>query len=102
MVKKLTVLTATFLLVIFYCSFTANAQIACGPRGDIVKRLAEKFKEKQVAMGLDITGKLVEVFVSDKGDFTVLLSDPSGRTCIATTGQNWATGGFPEVSGVGT
>ena len=102
MVKKLTVLTATFLLVIFYCSFTANAQIACGPRGDIVKRLAEKFKEKQVAMGRDITGKLVEVFVSDKGDFTVLLSDPSGRSCIATTGQNWATDGFPEVPEVGT
>ena len=53
-------------------------------------------------MGLGITGNLVEVFVSDKGAFTILLSDPSGRSCIATTGQNWATGGFPEVSGVGT
>lgn len=102
MVKKLAAFSAVFLLLMFSCSCTSYAQVACGPRTDVVKRLAEKYQELQVAMGLSISGKLVEVFVSKKGAFTVLLSEPNGKSCIATTGHNWVTEGFPEVPKVGT
>ena len=102
MVKRLTLFAATFVVVMFSFSYTAYTQVACGPRTDIVKRLADKYQELQVAMGLSVTGNLVEVFVSKEGAFTILLSEPNGRACIATTGHNWATDGFPEVKGVGT
>ncbi len=102
MVKKLTAFSVVFAVLMFSCSCTAYAQVACGPRNDIVKRLADKFKETQVAMGLSNSGKLIEVFVSDKGSFTVLMSDPNGTSCVATAGENWATEGFIEVPGVGT
>tara|TARA_B100000287_G_C20477208_1_gene719664 strand:- start:475 stop:783 length:309 start_codon:yes stop_codon:yes gene_type:complete len=102
MVKRLTVFAATFVVVMFSFSYTAYAQVACGPRTDVVKRLANKYQEFQVAMGLSVSGNLVEVFVSKEGAFTILLSEPNGQACIATTGHNWATEDFPEVPKVGT
>ena len=102
MVKKLAAFSAAFLLLMFSCSCTSYAQVACGPRTDIVKRLAQKYQEFQAAMGLNVVGHLVEVFVSKEGNFTILLSEANGTSCIATTGHNWATEGFPEVPKVGT
>ena len=102
MVKKLAAFTAVFAVLMFSCSCTTYAQVACGPRDDLVRRLVNKFEETQVAMGLNTSGKLVEIFTSKKGSFTILLSDPNGTTCVATTGENWATEGFIEVPGVGT
>ena len=102
MVKKLAAFTAVFAVLMFSCSCSAYAQVTCGPRNDVVKRLAEKYEEVQVAMGLSVTGKLVEIFVAEKGAFTILLSDANGTSCIATTGENWSTEGFIEVPGVGT
>tara|TARA_R110002167_G_scaffold160577_3_gene356635 strand:- start:940 stop:1251 length:312 start_codon:yes stop_codon:yes gene_type:complete len=96
MVKKLGIITATFVLVMFSCSCASFAQIACGPRDNMVKHLATKYLEKQVAMGLNVQGDLVEIFSSDKGDFTILLSKPNGTSCVATTGHNWTTSDFPE------
>lgn len=63
----------------------------------MVQHLAKKYGEKQVAMGLAVTGQLVEVFSADKGTFTVLLSTPDGTSCVATTGHNWITSGFPKA-----
>ena len=102
MVKKLAAFTAVFAVLMFSCSCSAYAQVTCGPRNDIVKRLADKYEEVQVAMGLSVTGKLVEIFVADKGAFTILLAVAIGTSWIATTGENWATQGFIEVPGVGT
>lgn len=67
----------------------AHAQQAkCGKRDKIVAMI-QKYDENQTAIGLASTGELVEVFVSPKGSFTILITTPQGMTCIATIGNSW-------------
>lgn len=80
-----------FIYILVFCCITstAMAQMACAPRSNIVSKLAEVHKEKQVAMGLETNGRLIEVFVSNNGDFTILLSYPNDLSCVLVTGHGW-------------
>ena len=92
-VKKMKTLAIASLLLLL--SSAAAAQNICGPRDDVVKRLWERWGEKQAAMGLANDNRLVEVFVAKNGSWTVIISDSSGRSCVASAGKNWTTDGFP-------
>ena len=67
----------------------AHAQAACGPRAVLVERLAERFDERPIAMGLTNDGGVLEVFVSPGGTWSFLLSLPQGRTCLVASGDSW-------------
>tara|TARA_Y100000004_G_scaffold187302_1_gene239906 strand:- start:676 stop:879 length:204 start_codon:yes stop_codon:yes gene_type:complete len=54
-----------------------------------VKRLWDKWKEAQVSLAMINDGRLLEIFVSEKGSWTAIISDPSGRSCVASAGQEW-------------
>ena len=73
---------------------TATAQLVCAPRAEIIKKLADKYEEKQIAAGLETSGRLVEVFVSNDGSFTILLSYPNGHSCVGASGNGWRTTGL--------
>jgi hypothetical protein len=60
----------------------------CAERTDIVAKLAN-YKEEAEAIGLNKDGTLLEVFVSPEGTWTVLLSSPEGKSCIAAIGEAW-------------
>ena len=62
---------------------------ACGYREDITNRLKNKYHEVKVADGLVTTGQLIELYVNEEGNFTVLISEPGGRTCVATAGHSF-------------
>jgi len=64
-------------------------RMVCAERSDILRKLANNFDEAQIAMGLGDGGRVIEVFVSPSGSFTVLLSFPTGHSCIAATGEGW-------------
>ena len=66
-------------------------QLACAQRSDIVHNLENKHQEKQIAIGLDDNGRLIEVFASSGGGFTFLLSYPDGYSCVAASGEGWRT-----------
>jgi hypothetical protein len=44
-----------------------------------------------VGQGLSVRGHLVEVFVSPKGSWTIVLSEPDGQSCFADAGDAWGT-----------
>jgi hypothetical protein len=100
-----------YLLILVLCCmvFAASAETKlpsrqkhCGPRLGIVKLLKEKHGEEQVAIGLEYNNRLVEIFVSPRGSFTILLSYPVGYSCIATVGNGWETDSFtPRSKGRG-
>tara|TARA_R110001583_G_C5443590_1_gene390115 strand:+ start:13 stop:327 length:315 start_codon:yes stop_codon:yes gene_type:complete len=97
-----------YILVLVLCFVVSTAvaetrsspmsQESCGLRSDIVKLLREKHEEEQVAIGLENNNRLIEVFVSPRGSFTVLLSYPIGYSCVATMGNNWETDSFTPRS----
>lgn len=67
----------------------AQAQGVCGPRDNIVKRLADGHQEARYAMGLAANGSLVEVFVAPSGSWTILVTRPGGPSCVAGAGMDW-------------
>ncbi len=71
--------------------FTIPAQAAsvCGKRDDFIKALTDKFQEQSKAMGIAGQKNLLEVFTSNKGTWTVLMTTPSGTSCIIAAGNSW-------------
>lgn len=67
-------------------------QAACGDRDAIVKMLSEKYQEQVVDRGLiPSQQQILEIFASPSGSWTVLVSRPSGMTCIMGCGRGLQT-----------
>jgi len=72
-------------------SSIASAQASsCAPRDIIVGRLADKYGETRKSMGLNQNNGVVEVFASlETGTWTILVTMPTGMSCLMAAGQNW-------------
>ncbi len=68
----------------------ANAQQVCAPHEKAALQLEEKFDEQVIGRGLTPNGKaMFELFVSESGSWTVIVSEPSGRSCVVAIGESW-------------
>ncbi|MER8951731.1 hypothetical protein NKJ72_23335 [Mesorhizobium sp. M0045] len=67
----------------------AMAAEQCAARADMVKALGEKFHENPSAVGVVNPNVVLEVFVSDKGTWTILASDTKGQSCVISVGEGW-------------
>ena len=68
----------------------ANAAPACGERAKFTKHLDAKYKEQPRALGVSQTGKaLFEVYVSQEGSWTLLMTTSKGASCIMAAGHSW-------------
>lgn len=63
----------------------------CGPRTALVEYLGAKHREKQTAIGLTASGRLMEIFASANGSWTMLLTQANGNACVVATGKAWAS-----------
>ncbi len=64
-------------------------QTVCGDRNEIVSRLEQGYQEQTTGVGLSATGGLVELYTSEKGTWTLMLTQPNGVTCLIAAGDNW-------------
>jgi hypothetical protein len=69
----------------------AQAAQICGDRGEILKRLAKGHEETPQALGLSADGGVLEILVSPKGGWTMLVTYPKQPTCVIAVGQAWQT-----------
>lgn len=68
----------------------AAAQTICGERTEIVRHLDQNYKENTVALGLAENGGLLEVLASEEtGTWTIIVTRPTGDSCVMATGQSW-------------
>jgi hypothetical protein len=88
MLKVLTALSCLPLLA-GLTSAPAEAQSVCGEHSKLLSALADKFDEMPQAFGLAGEQALVELLVSKTGSWTMVMTRPSGMTCILATGQSW-------------
>ena len=63
--------------------------IPCGDRGKIIDQLQTKYSEAPVSIGIMANGSVIEIYVSDEGTFTVLITNPAGATCLVASGNSW-------------
>ncbi len=68
---------------------TSQAQTVCGPYEELTKRLETNYHETSAGFGLLGNGGLVELYVSDKGTWSFLITRPNGITCLMAAGKHW-------------
>ncbi len=74
----------------FISASSVNAEQICVPRDKAVEQLGKQFEERMSGRGLAANGeRMIELFVSKKGSWTVLASEPSGLSCIMASGESW-------------
>jgi len=75
---------------LFYPGVAASqAMLACAKRVDLVGFLSDHLSEKLSAVGKLDPSTIVEVYSADSGNWTLMLSDVSGRSCIILSGESW-------------
>ena len=68
----------------------ALAQSACLPRDKMADHLANRYNERPVSMGLEASGKLIELFTAADGStWTLVMSLPDGPACVVAAGVEW-------------
>jgi len=67
----------------------AAQQMMCGDRGKVVASLEKGYSEAPSSMGLASNGSVIEIFTSAKGTFTIIMTQPSGLSCLMAAGESW-------------
>lgn len=67
----------------------AQMRVPCAERTDMVKLLADRYKEVPRAVGIASRNGVMEVYVSKKGTWSVLMTNTSGKACIIAAGDAW-------------
>lgn len=78
------------LLLLLSGASSAQAQWVCASREAAVDRLTETHHEVVRGGGLSAKGYVVELYVSDSGSWTVLVTLPSMVSCIDDFGEAWS------------
>jgi hypothetical protein len=76
----------------FACLATTSAHalaIQCAKHSQMVGLLSKKYSEAPVAMGTVNEDRFMQLFVSRKGSWTILVTKTNGESCIVAAGQNW-------------
>ena len=78
-------------LVVFCCLavLPASAQDMCLRHGALAGHLAKSYSEEPASAGLDVKGRLFEMYVSPRGTWTMVVTTPRGMSCIRAVGKAW-------------
>ena len=69
---------------------TAQAQQLCLPHEEAIARLQQLHGETTKGLGVGKRGQSVmELFTSETGSWTILVTRTNGLSCIAASGENW-------------
>ncbi len=89
------ILAASFAVAALLGPLGAHAQtqsetLLCDQRASIIGRMAEKYREAPVAIGVTSTGSIVEVLTTRDGTtWTIIVSNPNGTSCLIAAGEGW-------------
>ena len=61
----------------------------CAPRSQIVEYLAHKYGETLKGAGRQEPKAVMELYVSAKGTWSVIVTRPDGISCPVAVGDNW-------------
>lgn len=89
-------LNLSFALITGFAAFLAFCQPApaqgrnCAPRASLITQLSERYGERLQNQGLTQAGHMFEIFAdTQSGSWTLLISLPSGLSCIAAAGRSF-------------
>ena len=69
---------------------TKESPLVCGPREAAVGELVGIFGERAIGRGLSENGQtMLELFKSESGSWTVIVTDTQGVSCVLANGRAW-------------
>ena len=77
------------LIAVTLASAPVHAQMICGQHTDVISKLKNSYEEHAVGMGLSTDGGLIEIYSSENGTWTILITRPSGLACLVAAGDGW-------------
>lgn len=90
MTRQLFTLALGFGLLVLCATHAYSQQRKCGPRERILDVLAERYGETRRSVGLGNGNQVLEMFAStETGSWTVIVTSPSGLTCLLASGQSY-------------
>ena len=103
MKKRLLALTGLFLVWLSVSPQSGwAASPVCGPRAALLAQLTARYGEQPRHLGLAGNGSVLEVLTSSSGSWTILLTTPTGRSCLLAAGRHWQDRETPKLqSGAG-
>ncbi len=81
-------------LMVMGVALSGQAQAAhlsgfCADHDEAVKRLQQRYGERQIAVGLTSGGTILEVLATRTGSsWSVLITNPNGRSCLVVFGSD--------------
>lgn len=82
--------SAAFLLPILPMSAQAAQHAVCGDRAKLIEGLKKRYKEVPVALGISQRNtEAIEIFASEAGTWTVVMTMSSGVACVMAAGHSW-------------
>lgn len=65
-----------------------HAQQVCGPRAEVLKKLADAYKETPVVLAIGGSGRILEIIASPNGEtWTAITTGTDGVSCVVMTGE---------------
>lgn len=62
----------------------------CGPRADVLTKLAANYGETRQSIGMTSNNAVVETFASlETGTWTIAVTQANGLTCLIASGQSF-------------
>ncbi|MEO1110076.1 MAG: hypothetical protein AAFX90_19355 [Pseudomonadota bacterium] len=65
------------------------AEILCEPTQRLHDKLQTQFRSARIATGMRGPEQIMEVWSSDRGDWTMVVTYATGTSCIVAMGQDW-------------
>ncbi len=67
------------------------AEVLCEPTSRMHEKLERQFGSQRAATGVRSPEQIMEVWTSEKGDWTMVVTYSTGTSCIVAMGQDWFT-----------
>lgn len=65
------------------------AEVLCAPTDAMKRKLTQQFGTTRHATGLRNPEEIVEIWTDSRGDWTMVITYSSGRSCIVAMGAAW-------------
>ncbi|PZM13922.1 hypothetical protein [Rhizobium tubonense] len=78
----------------------AEPVLNCAEHSQVVDFLGSHYSETLQAVGFINQAAILEVYVSESGSWTMLVTNANGSSCVVFAGQSWES--IPMVPGLKT
>lgn len=97
-------LVATALVIFAWATAPSRANAGvryCAEHDMIADKLTAKYNEQRSGMGLVGSSGMVELFTSETGTWTIVVTQVDGTSCIVAAGNSWSQySRKPKLSGL--